>query len=183
MPVIDNKENHPIYIHASTFISKRIPPEHLEALQKEKNTILEKGVILYDAAKEAKVTLTQIRQKEKDRKLWSEVDQKGGKEAFDKDSLMYKFLDVAEYARYAYQKYETQYGGAFAAAITSAATDVIVRTFKTLEKKAVRFDDEIKGEERRDDPSNSKPPSKKARKAIAEPLSPTAVNNKGIDSK
>jgi len=141
MPI--DKKNHPIYAQASTFVSKRVPPEHLEALQRERDVVLEKGVILFDAAKGATASLREIDKKFKDRSFWPDVEQKEGKQAFATDSIFYKLLDVAEYVRYADKMYTEQYGGAFAAEIISTASDIIVQTLKSIEKKTIRFAEKL----------------------------------------
>jgi hypothetical protein len=134
MPPKIDKQTHPIYTKISRFISNDIPKEMLPDLESEREVILEKAAILYNAAMDLPRAYLAIKQDAKNNVLYNKVKQKGGKDKLDKDgedALLYKYIDVADYIRLAYDNYSDRY---FASSISIFASKAMAIIKKDVEQ-------------------------------------------------
>lgn len=134
MPPKIDKQTHPAYTKISRFISDDVPREMLPALEKEREIILEKAAILYEAA--IKLPRAFSVMDEQSNAVYSDVVKKGGKDHLDKegeDALLYKYIDLVEYIRCEFDNvYDDKDFAASIAIFASRAMNIVADAAKQM---------------------------------------------------
>jgi hypothetical protein len=128
----EQQPNHPI-LTIKRYVSSRISPEHHQVLEQERDKVLEKAIILYDAAIKSPQLYFVIKKEAKALKLYDRTDKMKAEGTLDPESLLYKYVDLAECIRFAHSKYDTEYGESFASTIIGTVADARIFITKAVE--------------------------------------------------